>query len=300
MEEIMRIQNAYTDEAANAYSVSNYWLSGDDHLLTCPYDMEHKIRHYRMESHLLKCQKQHPDVTVATCPFNATHVLPTLFFSEHVTGCPDHRMIDPDQRGAGVSAEHVSKSRLFRACLKNTDTPTMTCRMFEVDPDEKPSGTFKGKPRKYTHNTNMLDKVGNLKPGRQKPLDLIDDEADMPSMYPKQAMMKCMRSDDNQTRAYIDRHVSDGSEFSMYAHGGVLASGGVVATEGSLSNEPVAITSGFHRILKGEAGTPGLEKSKTRKSVTLVEETVAVKQNAERKPAASDTSVPAGWLLALD
>ena len=53
----MRIQDAHTDEAENAYSLAHYWPNGDDNLLTCPYDMEHKIRQYRMAGHLLKCQK---------------------------------------------------------------------------------------------------------------------------------------------------------------------------------------------------------------------------------------------------
>lgn len=44
-------------------------------LLECPYDKHHRILKHRMQVHLIKCRRNHPNVNKAICPFNVTHVL---------------------------------------------------------------------------------------------------------------------------------------------------------------------------------------------------------------------------------
>ncbi|GBP39220.1 Gametocyte-specific factor 1 [Eumeta japonica] len=46
-----------------------------DDLLTCPYNKAHQVERSRIQFHLEKCRKQHPNEQKIKCPFDATHVI---------------------------------------------------------------------------------------------------------------------------------------------------------------------------------------------------------------------------------
>lgn len=41
--------------------------------LVCPYNPSHVIMKSRIQTHLVKCEKQHPQIKLETCPFDITH-----------------------------------------------------------------------------------------------------------------------------------------------------------------------------------------------------------------------------------
>ena len=47
----------------------------DQNLLECPYDKTHRILKHRMQVHLIKCRRNHPNEEKVACPFNTTHIL---------------------------------------------------------------------------------------------------------------------------------------------------------------------------------------------------------------------------------
>ncbi|XP_074785566.1 gametocyte-specific factor 1 isoform X1 [Athene noctua] len=65
-------------------------------LVQCPYDKSHQVRASRLPYHIVKCQRNHPQVarTLATCPFNARHRVPQAKLQSHIASCPDKRLPD--------------------------------------------------------------------------------------------------------------------------------------------------------------------------------------------------------------
>ncbi|XP_059688828.1 gametocyte-specific factor 1 [Gavia stellata] len=65
-------------------------------LVQCPYDKSHQVRVSRLPYHLVKCQRNNPQVarTLATCPFNARHRVPQAKLRSHIASCPDKRQPD--------------------------------------------------------------------------------------------------------------------------------------------------------------------------------------------------------------
>lgn len=48
-------------------------LPGYDETVICPYNKCHVILKSRIQTHLVKCAKQHPEIQLDTCPFDITH-----------------------------------------------------------------------------------------------------------------------------------------------------------------------------------------------------------------------------------
>ncbi|XP_042558235.1 gametocyte-specific factor 1-like [Dipodomys spectabilis] len=69
-----------------------------ERLLQCPYDKNHKIRSCRFPYHLVKCKENHPDIAakLATCPFNARHLVPRDQLTEHIATCMDKTSLEDD------------------------------------------------------------------------------------------------------------------------------------------------------------------------------------------------------------
>ncbi|XP_051172773.1 gametocyte-specific factor 1 [Leptopilina boulardi] len=65
-------------------------------VVQCPYDSNHKIAQSRIQIHLVKCEKQHPENFREICPFNATHRFPKSDMQEHINNCPSQRHSQPE------------------------------------------------------------------------------------------------------------------------------------------------------------------------------------------------------------
>lgn len=48
-------------------------LPGYEETVICPYNKCHVIMKSRIQTHLVKCAKQHPEIVLDTCPFDITH-----------------------------------------------------------------------------------------------------------------------------------------------------------------------------------------------------------------------------------
>uniref|UniRef100_A0A8C9G491 CHHC U11-48K-type domain-containing protein n=1 Tax=Pavo cristatus TaxID=9049 RepID=A0A8C9G491_PAVCR len=64
-------------------------------LVQCPYDKAHQIRVSRLPYHLVKCQRNNPQVarSLEICPFNARHRMPRAELQRHIACCPDQRLL---------------------------------------------------------------------------------------------------------------------------------------------------------------------------------------------------------------
>ncbi|XP_065365221.1 uncharacterized protein LOC135958255 [Calliphora vicina] len=68
------------------------FLTYDD-MVECPYNKTHIMLRKRLQSHLLKCRVNYPDVELRKCPFNITHLIPEPEYTHHATNCPDRKLI---------------------------------------------------------------------------------------------------------------------------------------------------------------------------------------------------------------
>nr|CAI5818980.1 unnamed protein product [Callosobruchus analis] len=65
-----------------------------EELVSCPYNPCHRIQKKRLGIHLYKCKKQHPNVNLAICDFNATHHVPQGELIYHHQHCPSRKKIE--------------------------------------------------------------------------------------------------------------------------------------------------------------------------------------------------------------
>jgi len=65
--------------------------------ITCPYEPSHQITQERIQSHLVKCRRNHPNSNHVICPFNASHHIPQPEERFHLAKCPDRRIVELDK-----------------------------------------------------------------------------------------------------------------------------------------------------------------------------------------------------------
>jgi hypothetical protein len=66
--------------------------SDPDKLVSCPYDSSHVIRISKIQNHIIKCEKSHPELArrMKICDFNATHRYLPEDEKDHIENCPDY------------------------------------------------------------------------------------------------------------------------------------------------------------------------------------------------------------------
>ncbi|RNA38025.1 gametocyte-specific factor 1-like isoform X2 [Brachionus plicatilis] len=62
-----------------------------DSLATCPFDPNHKVAAHKLQTHIIKCRRSHPELErqFVACPFNASHLIPTSEKEKHIMICID-------------------------------------------------------------------------------------------------------------------------------------------------------------------------------------------------------------------
>jgi len=138
--------------------------NGHEEIRTCPYDPSHRILSTRFTRHLVKCQKNHPDVNMIRCPFNASHIIPEEQYPNHIEMCPDKGWIECQMDGGEFSTsvqkpvEHGDVSTPF----SNNCTDTSILGSTENWDEERVPNTRREKgffdrfrPIEQTHNFKM-------------------------------------------------------------------------------------------------------------------------------------------------
>ncbi|KAI0978228.1 hypothetical protein GJ496_005607 [Pomphorhynchus laevis] len=53
----------------------------------CPYDSSHIVNDLRYPAHVIKCRKNHPEIELVSCFYNARHLVPQRKLHEHHLNC---------------------------------------------------------------------------------------------------------------------------------------------------------------------------------------------------------------------
>ena len=63
--------------------------------LTCPYNPAHQITKERIQFHLVKCRRNHPEADdIETCPYNASHHVPKPELEFHMSECSERKIVE--------------------------------------------------------------------------------------------------------------------------------------------------------------------------------------------------------------
>jgi len=63
-------------------------------IITCPYNIAHQITEGRLQRHLVKCRRNHPDAEVVICKFNSSHHIPLREEQQHLQTCQDRKFVE--------------------------------------------------------------------------------------------------------------------------------------------------------------------------------------------------------------
>jgi len=61
---------------------------------TCPYEPSHQITVGRIQTHLIKCRRNHPTTNHVICPYNASHHIPKPEEKFHMANCCDRKIVE--------------------------------------------------------------------------------------------------------------------------------------------------------------------------------------------------------------
>lgn len=124
-------------------------------MITCPYNMSHRIQRYKMQFHLEKCRKGYPNAAKKICPFDATHHVNELELDYHVMTCPKRECFDLAKYQVG-DADYALPPQM-PAPQYNTTTENW---------DEEEHCSYD--PSEHCANNKVLKKIKDATPSERK------------------------------------------------------------------------------------------------------------------------------------
>uniref|UniRef100_A0A1B0B787 CHHC U11-48K-type domain-containing protein n=1 Tax=Glossina palpalis gambiensis TaxID=67801 RepID=A0A1B0B787_9MUSC len=122
--------------------------------LQCPYVKSHKILEWRMQFHLIRCRRNHPNAPKVVCPFNVTHVLNEAELKFHLNVCPDR-------------AKHDNYCCVDKAPTKPTTPPPKHKYESTENWDDEPAVPSYN-PTEYAKKAPVLRSISGAKPSERK------------------------------------------------------------------------------------------------------------------------------------
>ncbi|XP_012263407.2 uncharacterized protein LOC105690298 isoform X1 [Athalia rosae] len=160
-------------------------LQYSDPVVICPYDESHQIARSRIQSHIVKCEKNHPPGYKEICPYNASHRVFKDELAHHLKHCPQKKLIEPELN------QHVKNHGCqMTEFMAKSDLGSMIDHGESWDNEiEKDSVSINGKPSLTNDsNINKLFHQGYLGTTRK----LVNDTPGNPLRAPRgfsEAMM---------------------------------------------------------------------------------------------------------------
>ncbi|XP_030822265.1 gametocyte-specific factor 1-like [Camarhynchus parvulus] len=139
-----------------------------ERLIQCPLVKHHWIRARRFPYHLVKCKESNPEIAkkLATCPFNARHLVPQADLSNHIMKCNDKAFVEQDvvSRSCESSQEQLNNGSTWQAPPSAED--------WETDLLEGSESTFVWGVINSAMNSPISDQNNSL-PSRIRPPETL-------------------------------------------------------------------------------------------------------------------------------
>nr|XP_054505364.1 uncharacterized protein LOC129130791 [Agelaius phoeniceus] len=139
-----------------------------ERLIQCPLVKHHWIRARRFPYHLVKCKESNPEIAkkLATCPFNARHLVPQADLSNHIMKCNDKAFVEQDvvSRSSESSQEQLNNGSTWQAPPSAED--------WETDLLEGSESTFVWGVINSAMNSPISDQNNSL-PSRMRPPETL-------------------------------------------------------------------------------------------------------------------------------
>eukprot|EP00094_Tigriopus_californicus_P000316 TCALIF_00305-PA protein Name:"Similar to GTSF1 Gametocyte-specific factor 1 (Macaca fascicularis)" AED:0.75 eAED:0.75 QI:0/0/0/1/0/0/2/0/292 len=137
--------------------------------VTCPYNESHQILPHRIQYHIIKCAKNHPEMDMAICPYNATHHIPRSQELLHLQDCPDRDAIELQKFRVNdlIPGPHgqLNKPVVYGSSLIPFEG--------EVRHSSRPTGDWRGFEGQFDHED---DDSFDLDPEDREVRDIIDEK----------------------------------------------------------------------------------------------------------------------------
>ncbi|XP_073835401.1 gametocyte-specific factor 1 homolog [Musca autumnalis] len=122
-------------------------------IIECPYEKHHQILRSRMQVHLVRCRKNHPNEKKVTCPFNVTHVLNEPELEFHLSCCAER-----------TTFENYRNTE--PAPTRPTIPPPMPQYQSEDNWDDENVPSYN--PQAYAANADVLRTIKGAPPSQRK------------------------------------------------------------------------------------------------------------------------------------
>jgi len=132
--------------------------------ITCPYNPSHQITVERIQFHLVKCRKNHPQSDNVICPYNASHHIPKPEEQYHIARCPDRKIVEMAKYSWALDKEHGNLSRPKISHVNRERNP-----LLDDGEDWEKEATIKVSydPKKKATEKNVLRKLEGATPSQR-------------------------------------------------------------------------------------------------------------------------------------
>lgn len=138
--------------------------------LTCPYNPSHQLTEKRMQVHLVKCRKNHPNSEVGICAFNATHHIAKTDLEYHQSTCPDRKMVEltkysyaSSSKISDINPPQISLSRN----VNDSASSSTAFNLMDENWEKEATVRYTYDPKKKASNSSVLRYIQGATPSER-------------------------------------------------------------------------------------------------------------------------------------
>uniref|UniRef100_A0A182NC00 CHHC U11-48K-type domain-containing protein n=2 Tax=Anopheles TaxID=7164 RepID=A0A182NC00_9DIPT len=94
----------------------------------CPFDRSHLVAPKSFPRHLVKCQRQNPDVKLARCPLNTSHMVKEEDLEQHLKDCPSRIQLELYKFNVSSSTSNQDVPGTAETIIYDTDESDSTIK----------------------------------------------------------------------------------------------------------------------------------------------------------------------------
>ncbi|XP_071574232.1 uncharacterized protein [Temnothorax nylanderi] len=194
-----------------------------DLIVSCPYNPAHRIRKYKLMSHISKCKKTSKISDKAECPLDKTHIVDRHRLEEHIATCPSlGKLINVDPGCEKPKVEPPVIMNAYDSAENWEEEPEVPA----YDPMEvsskKPvlrcvSGLTKSERRKFRDSERM--RIANLKgfSSSAASSSTKDTVCEVPLRPPRDTSLSCVFLQDESFDKSTQMHDHDDHDTNIQA-----------------------------------------------------------------------------------